>query len=226
MANRTKAYGYVRVSGKGQVEGDGFRRQKDTINAYARKIGYEIIHFYEEEGISGTSSEDERPAFKEMMNVILRNGVHTVFIEGMDRLARQYAIQEQLMIYLASKGVTLISARTEENITEAIMGDPMKKALIQIQGVFAELEKSMLVKKLRSARQQVKQEKGKCEGRKSLKEVNPEVVGIIKKLRRTKPGQKRMSYAKIADELNSMGYTTVSGKMWTGTNVQNVCQRL
>lgn len=219
------AYGYVRVSGKGQVEGDGFRRQEDTIRAYAQKAGYSIAHVYQEEGISGTTTEDERPAFKDMVNSILSNGVRTIIIESMDRLARQYAIQEQLMIYLASKGITLICARTEENVTESMLGDPMKKALIQIQGVFAELEKSMLVKKLRSAREQVKQVKGKCEGRKSLKEVNPEVVSIIKKLRHTKPGQKSRSYAKIADELNSKGYTTVSGKKWTATNVQNVCQR-
>ena len=40
-----------------------------------------------------------------------------------------------------------------ENVTEAYLADPMKRALIQIQAVFAELEKSMIVKKLRAARQ-------------------------------------------------------------------------
>jgi hypothetical protein len=42
----------------------------------------------------------------------------------------------------------------------------MRKALIQIQGVFAELEKGMLVQKLRKARTQVKLTTGRCEGRK------------------------------------------------------------
>ena len=160
-----------------------------------------------------------------MVEAILKNGVHTVIVEGLDRLARELRIQESLTAYLVSKGITLISARTEEDITEAYHSDPMKKALVQMQGVFAELEKSLLVKKLRTAREQKKAETGKCEGRKSIKEVNPELLREIKRLRRKKPGQKQMSFAKIAEELNAQGYATVSGKPFTGTNVQWILRR-
>ena len=63
----------------------------------------------------------------------------TVIVESMDRLARELRIQETLLIYPASKGVDLISARTEENITQAVKSDPLKKALVwfpgQIHGV-------------------------------------------------------------------------------------------
>ena len=50
---------------------------------------------------------------------------------------------------MASKGIDLISARTEAKVTEAVQTDPMRKALVQIQGIFSELEKSLLMKKLR-----------------------------------------------------------------------------
>ena len=223
--SRIKAYAYLRVSGKGQVRGDGFKRQEEEVRRFAQASGYEVAGVYREEGISGTTTEEDRPAFKDMVTAILKNGVRTIIIEGMDRLARELRVQEHLVIYLASKGITLLSARTEEDITAAVMGDPMKKALVQIQGVFAELEKSLLVKKLRTARERVRAEKGKCEGRKSTKEVNPEVIKLIKKLRRTKPGQKRMTYAQVADRLNAEGYLTVSGKAWTGYNVQNIVKR-
>ncbi len=218
----TKAFAYVRVSSKGQVDGDGFQRQLETIQAFANKNGYEVTEVFQEEGVTGTVDENERPAFQDMVSAILKNGVRTVIIEGMDRLAREYRIQESLLIYLASKGITLFSARTEENVTEAIQSDPMKKALIQIQGVFAELEKSLLVKKLRTARDHKRQELGKCEGRKSTKELNPELVPRIKSLRRKRPGGKPMSYEKIADALNAEGLTTVTGKQWTRTNVFEV----
>lgn len=220
-----KAYGYVRVSGKGQLDGDGFQRQEESIREYGSRHGVDVAEVFREEGVSGTTDEGDRPAFQAMMTAILRNGVRTVIVEGLDRLAREYRIQEQLLVYLASKGVTLISARTEEDVTAAILGDPMKKAMVQIQGVFAELEKGLLVKKLRVARERKKAATGKCEGRKSIVEVSPELVQEIKRLRRKRPGQQRMTYAQVAAQLNSMGYLTVSGKPFTGTNVQSILHR-
>lgn len=219
------AFGYVRVSGKGQVEGDGFTRQEETILEFAKANGITVDQFYREEGVSGTTDETDREAFQDMVADILRNGVRTIIVEGMDRLAREYRIQEQLIIFLASKGITLLSARTGEDVTEAMLGDPMKKAMVQMQGIFAELEKSLLVKKLRVARERKREEYGKCEGRKSIKEVNPELLTTIKRLRRKRPGGKQPTYAQVAEKLNAMGYTTVSGKLFTGTNVQSIVHR-
>ncbi len=217
------AYGYLRVSGKGQIEGDGFKRQEEEIRRYASKYGIGIAEVFREEGVSGTTEEIDRPAFQTMVTKILKNGVRVVIVEGLDRLAREYRVQEALLIYLASKGIELISARTEENVTQAAMADPMRKALIQIQGVFAELEKNLLVKKLSEARKRVREQDGKCEGRKSIKEVDPELLEAIKRLRRKKHVSKPMSYAKIAQKLNEEGYRTISGKLFTRANVHRIC---
>lgn len=219
-----KAYAYLRVSGRGQVEGDGFKRQKQVIRDYAEKHGIEILQTFQEEGVSGTTDEKERPAFQEMVATILRNGAKTVIIEGLDRLAREYRIQETLLIYLASKDIDLIAARTEENVTEAVKADPMRKALIQIQGVFSELEKNLLVKKLRTARERKKAETGKCEGRKTFKEKAPEVLREMRRLRRKRKGVKRIPYAKIAEELNRQGHTNTNGKQFTGNTVLKILQ--
>src|SRR5208337_2433765 len=222
MKERIKAFGYVRVSGKSQVNGYGFDRQEEVISAYAQKAGIEIVRVFREEAVSGTTTEADRPAFQEMMAEILRDGVKTVIIEGMDRLAREYRIQETLLIYLASKGISLISARTEENVTDEVQADPMKKALIQIQGIFAELEKNLLVKKLRNARDRVIAEKGKCGGQPAYSEISPEIIEEIKKLRRKPKGQPRMTYIQIAEELNRRGFKTARGRNFTGQIVQNI----
>jgi len=221
-----KAYGYLRVSGLGQVNGDGFSRQLDAIQAYADKAGYEIVEVFRELGISGTTDENERPAFAEMVGAILRNGVDTIIIEGLDRLAREYRIQEHLLVYLASKGIQLLSARTGENVTAAIQADPMKKALVQIQGVFSELEKSMLVKKLRLARERVRATMGKCEGRKAYGETEEEqaVIRHIRALRRARKGLKRRSLQTIAGMLNAEGLTTKTGAQWTATQVKRALE--
>lgn len=222
-----KAYGYLRVSGKGQVNRDGFDRQKEVIAGYASKHDIEIAGFFQEEGISGTKNEDDRPAFQEMLQAILANGVRTVIVERLDRLAREYRIQETLLIYMASKGITLISADTEEDVTQAILADPMKKALIQIQGVFAELEKNLLVKKLRKARERQRATGRKVEGRKSLEETvdGLAIIAKVKALYRKPKAGKRRTAKQIAEILIQEGFKTQAGNEWTSGNVQNVISR-
>ncbi len=66
-----KAYGYLRVSGQGQIDGDGFRRQEDEIRAYSKSSGIELAGVYQEQGVSGTTDETERPAFQEMISADL-----------------------------------------------------------------------------------------------------------------------------------------------------------
>jgi DNA invertase Pin-like site-specific DNA recombinase len=110
----------------------------------------------------------------------------------------------------------LISADTGEDVTAAFHGDPMKKALIQMQAVFAELEKNTLIRKLRAARVRARQEKGICEGRKAFGEREGEsaTVDLIRSLRRKPKGGKRMPFAAIAEKLNQDGIPSRTGKPW------------
>jgi DNA invertase Pin-like site-specific DNA recombinase len=227
---KTKCYGYLRVSGRGQVKGHGFSRQLESINTYAKAHGYDVSGLYKDKGISGTNDETNRPQFTEMIEDILSNGVRTVIVEDLSRLAREYRIQEQLLVYLASKNIVLINANTAENVTQAINDDPMKKAMIQIQGVFGELDKSLLVRKLRKAREAVKKATGKCEGIKRYGEDNAEEQAIIKRIRymRRLPrglNKSRMTYQAICNQLNAEGFTTQRGKPWVPAQVWNILNR-
>lgn len=220
-----KVFAYLRVSSKGQLDGNGLDRQHDTVNSFCKSKGYELAEIYQE-AVSGTTEETDRPAFSAMVTDILRNGVKTVVVESLDRLAREYRIQEQLIIYLASKDIQLISANTGENVTEAIQADPMKKALVQIQGIFAELDKSLLVKKLRKARESKRAANGKCEGRKSYQEEKPELVSRIKELHRKPKGKPRKSYQEIADVLNQENFKTFSGKPFNRQTIGMIIKSL
>ena len=82
----------------------------------------------------------------------------------------------------------------------------------QIAGAFAEYEKARLVSKLRHARERVRQEKGKCEGRKPHVELRPEAVALAKRLHRASPKTgKRMSLRKIAAALAEAGHLNERG---------------
>jgi len=217
-----KAFAYLRVSSQGQVEGDGFPRQRKAIDTCAKAKGFTITREFRDEGLSGETEWGDRPAFMEMVAAIADNGVRTIIVENLTRLARAYIVQQPILVYLASKGIALISADSGEDITEALQGDPIKKALIQMQAVFSELEKDNLVRKLRAARDRKKAETGRCEGRKPFGVTKTEkaTIKFMVELR-----AKDMSYAGIAEELDHNGHATRSGKKWSAPSVRNIINR-
>jgi DNA invertase Pin-like site-specific DNA recombinase len=221
---RTTAYAYLRVSSKGQISGHGFDRQAETITAFAKRNGYVIEQTYRD---AFTGTEADRPEFNAMVGAILANGVRVILVESLDRLARDVMIQSLLLAKLAQHGITLVNCVTGEDVTAALADDPMRRALIQIQSVFSELEKSRLVAKLRRAREAVKQRDGKCEGAKAFGEKpgEREVVDLMRSLRRKRNG-KRLSFAKLAAELNQRAVPTRTGAKWQTTTVRNILTRI
>ena len=90
------AFAYLRVSGRGQVDGDGFPRQLVAVRQYATANGLKIARIFREEGVSGGTDWENRPAFSEMMAALLSNGTRTVLVESLDRLARDLLVQESV----------------------------------------------------------------------------------------------------------------------------------
>ncbi|MFZ2135502.1 MAG: IS1634 family transposase, partial [Xanthobacteraceae bacterium] len=74
---------------------------------------------------------------------------------------------------LIRRGVRVLTA-SGDDLTDS--SDPSRKMMRQIAGSFAEYEKARLVAKLRGARERKRAESGKCEGRKSWAEINPDLV--------------------------------------------------
>ena len=217
-----EAVAYMRCSSKGSLNGDTWQRQIAAIQACALAQGFELAQEFREEAVPGKMDEDHRPAFQLMIASLLGNGCRTIIVESLDRLAREYRIQESLIIYIASKGLTLISANTGENITEAMMGDPMRRALVQIQGILAELDKNMIVAKLRKARERNKISNGRCEGRKpfGMKPGESLVLEHIRKYR-----AQGYQYWSIAEWLNAEGHKTRYGKKWHAGTVAKILAR-
>jgi hypothetical protein len=75
----------------------------------------------------------------------------------------------------------------------------------QIAGSFAQYEKARTVAKLRAAHERVRESIGKCEGRKSYLERDPELVRQAKRLHRRSPKGHRTSLREVARELAAMG---------------------
>jgi DNA invertase Pin-like site-specific DNA recombinase len=78
------AFAYVRVSGKGQLEGDGFTRQREAIELYARPNDIEIVQTFEEEGVSGKTDLENRPALTELIASLNVAGTKLVLVQRLD----------------------------------------------------------------------------------------------------------------------------------------------
>jgi DNA invertase Pin-like site-specific DNA recombinase len=61
----TKAFAFLRVSGKGQEAGDGYTRQTQSIHRYAAANGIKVIRIFKECGVSGEKELKDRPVFME-----------------------------------------------------------------------------------------------------------------------------------------------------------------
>ena len=138
---------YRRVSGKGQLcnNGTGLDRQKENIDALVKIRGYTVVKDYPE---IYTGTEENRPKYVQMLEDMEEKDVKTIIVEGLDRMSRDLYLQLVILAHLKSKGYALISAVTGEDITASMDDDPMKRALVQVQAVFAELEKNLLIRRL------------------------------------------------------------------------------
>jgi len=216
-----QAYGYIRVSGKGQVDGDGFDRQRQAIEACAVASGLEVVQCFQEEGVSGT--KEVRPALARMLVDLEENGhgIRTVIVERLDRLARDLMVQEAILNDFQKLGVRFISAAEGDDLLE---GDATRKLVRQVLGAIAEYDKAMLVSKLRAARERKRARTGKCEGRKGYADTDEgrAIIREVKRLRRKKPGCKAMSYGQIAEVLNQFNRVTIDGRPFSASSVRHI----
>lgn len=216
-----KAVGYLRVSGKGQIEGDGFPRQKEAIQAWAKQNGIHLEAWYQEEGVTGTI--ESRPALARLLVDLEENHVDVslVLVEGFHRLARELMVQENILADVWKTGRDVLPVDT--GIPAKEDEDPSRTMIRQIMGAVAQYEKSMLVQKLAAARARKRERQGKCEGPKHFGHFpgEEEALQEIRRLR-TMRGGKRLSYARIASALNTGGFHTRTGKEWKPGTVQGI----
>lgn len=229
MANQAKesqqAIAYLRTSSAANVgaDRDSDKRQREAIERFADRSGFAIIGEFYDAAVSGADPIESRPGFSALLDRIEGNGVRVVVVEDASRFARDLLVQELGLLLLIKRGVT-VYASNGDNLTET--DDPMKRAMRQIAGVFAELEKHRLVAKLKAARDRKRASGAKVEGRKSYLERDPGIVALAKRLYRRNPrtGERR-SLREISAELERAGYVATSGKPFSAGAVRRMVAR-
>jgi DNA invertase Pin-like site-specific DNA recombinase len=211
---KTKAVAYLRTSSAVNVgaDKDSAKRQMGAINAYAKAARIEIVlPPYNDEAVSGADPIDSRPGFKQLLAYLtLHADVRMILVENASRFARDLAVQLTGHDLLKARGIALIPVDAPNYFTEET---PTAVLIRQVLGAVSQFEKAMIVSKLRMARDRKRAATGKCEGRKSHAEVNPNAVALARKLhRKPRHTDRRMSYRAIAAEMAKQGHLNSSGE--------------
>lgn len=212
----TNAFGYIRVSGNSQTDGDGFPRQRAAITAYAEAHGFVITEWFEERAVPGKTEWTDRPAWVEMC--LRFNGIRTVLCEKLDRLARDLMVQEHIIADLKRREIQLIPIMEPDLCSD----DPSRKLLRQIMGAIAEYDRAMICAKLSGARNRKKLATGRCEGRKPFgyRDGESAALEIMNNMRK-----EGFDYAHIAARLDALGHKTRLGGEWGPATVAKILSR-
>ena len=223
-AQRVEAVGYMRTSSAANVgEGkDSERRQRAAIDGYANSAGYVIVDWFYDKAVRGSDAVAERPGFGAMLERIAANGVRTVIVESPDRFARDLAVQLAGHDHLRKLGVTLIPATAPDFFLE---DTPTAVLVRQALGAIAQFDKATVVAKLKAARDRKRVERGKCGGRKSYVERNPEMVKLARELHRPDLERRPVSLRKVAADLADRGFVTPSGKLYSASAIASMIGR-
>jgi DNA invertase Pin-like site-specific DNA recombinase len=151
---------------------------------------------------------------------IAGNGVKVVIVETANRFARDLIVQETAHKMLRNLGIELIAADSPDSFVD---DTPTAVMVRQILGAVAQFEKAALVAKLKGARERVRRQRGKCEGRKAHRETNPEAVVMAKRLHRASPKTgERMSLRRISAELKAAGYLNERGREFNPNSIRSM----
>lgn len=211
-------FAYLRVSGLGQIDGDGFDRQLAACQTYAAQHGYTIVEVFREEGVCGANELDQRPALQRLLAALEATETKTILIERLDRLARDLMVQETIIADLRKSGYLLISTAEPDLCSD----DPSRKLMRQIFGAIAEYDRAMTVLKLRGARERKRARHGRCEGRKPFGFHPSEAITLAAILTHKDSG---LNCKQIAETFNTRDVPTRSGKPWTGPVVAKILRR-
>lgn len=147
-----KLVGYIRVSGAGQVvDGYGLDVQEKAIRAWARNNGHRLVAIRRDEGVSGTKDAVDREGLSAALLDLTEGRGEGLLIPKLDRLARALTVQEASLAIVWRSGARVFTADSGE-VLQDDPDDPMRTALRQVVGVFAELDRRMIVKRMRDGR--------------------------------------------------------------------------
>jgi DNA invertase Pin-like site-specific DNA recombinase len=149
---------YRRVSTKTQVkDGYGLSIQGKDDRAWAAANGHTIVATYTDAGMKGALPAEERQGLQDALRDIRDGKADGLLCGKLDRLARALTTQEAILavVWRPRAGGRPAGRVFTADIGEILPDDPddpMRTAMRQMAGVFAQLDRALAVKRMRDGR--------------------------------------------------------------------------
>jgi DNA invertase Pin-like site-specific DNA recombinase len=152
---------YLRVSSRTQARDDkyGLDTQRADVKRYCREAGHRVVRWEVDPGLSGTLPDQERPALLASLKAIRDGEAEALVIPSLNRLARLLHVQEAILAKVWQMGGSVYSAEIHGEVLRDDPDDPMRTAMRQMVGVFAQLDRAMILKRMANGKA-AKQAKG------------------------------------------------------------------
>jgi len=168
MTTRTKrAAIYLRVSTDDQTN----ENQRQALVEVAGRRGWSVVETYEDQGVSGAKGRDQRPGFDRMLKDAGRRRFDVLAVWSIDRLGRSTAAVATALDDLEAAGVAIYADKEGVDASTA-----HGRAMLEMASVFARLERSMIVERVKAGMARAKAE-GKHVGR---PRTNEDTVAAIR----------------------------------------------
>lgn len=207
---RTEAMiAYVRVSTAEQADsGLGLAAQRATIAAEAGRRSVTVAHIYEDAGLSAKTLTG-RPALAEALDALTRGDANVLVVAKLDRLARSVADFAGLVRRAEAEGWAILACDLGVDMTS-----PTGGLLANVTASVAEWERRIIAARTREALA-ARRAAGQRLGRPRLLDT-----GIAARIRNQR--DQGTTYQAIADQLNTTGITTPTGRPWSPALVRKV----
>lgn len=226
--------GYVRVSSESQLDGYGLEVQRKAIRSWAKANSHKLVRIEEDAGVSGAKDAGDRPGLTAALETLREHEAAGLVVARLDRLARALHVQEAALEVAWRAGATVFAVDQGE-VRKDDPDDPMRDAIRKMQGVFAELDRKLVVKRLRDGRK-AKAARGKKavgayafgtigDGTGKDRDAVPhpeESVAVERILDLRRQG---LPYRVIATTLDGEGFKPRRASNWSAMSVRAVCQR-
>jgi site-specific DNA recombinase len=215
------AYAYVRVSTDEQRGGAGLRAQVEACAAAAAPQS--LLQVFADEGVSGATSLDSRPALLLALEVLKAGDM--LFVAKRDRLGR-----DPIAVAMIERAIERKSARVISGAGEGTEGDDPSHVLMRrLVDAFAEYER-LVISARTSAALQAKKRAGQRIGSipfgyrlgKDASQVLPDAreQAVIRRVEELRKGG--LSLRRISAVLRSEGYTARTGRQFAASQVQRM----
>jgi DNA invertase Pin-like site-specific DNA recombinase len=227
--------GYVRVSTDSQADGYGPDVQEQHIRQWAKHHGHRLTTITSDIGVSGARPPEERPGLAEALNALRPPPKATgLIVDRLDRLARTLTVQEAVLQVAWQAGASVFTVDGGEVMADD-PDDPMRTAMRQMAGVFGQLDRALVVKKLRDGRKAKAAAgrhavgdyrygtQGQGDGKMRDAVPNPAEQAVVSRIVELR--QEGASYRVIAETLDAEGLRPRRAARWSAMSVRNIAER-